>query len=148
MNDGVVKLNVLSKRMKMIPILNIIADTIRKNQERIILAQQGQLFSGINSSGQEIVPEYTSLTKFLKAEKGQPFDRVTLLDTGAFYNAFEVEVFEDAFTIENMDEKRDQLVSKYGADIIGLTLESIEQLSQEYFKDDMREGIRKYLMVA
>ena len=44
-----------------------------------------QMYAGKDSAGVKMVPPYTASTKKQKRKKGQPINRVTLKDTGAFY---------------------------------------------------------------
>ena len=104
-----------------------------KIKELIIkLNTQDQLFKrGIDSNG-ESLGEYTENTQKIKASKGQPFDRVTLKDTGEFYESWEVIISDISDIIINADDEKDDtaLFEKYGEDVLGLTDESLELLVQ------------------
>jgi len=84
------------------------------------------MYSGLRATGSEIRPPYAPLTIFLKKQKGQPVDRVTLKDTGDFYNAMFVEVNDQAkfYEIDSKDEKSLKLQRKYQPTIFGLGDES------------------------
>src|SRR4051812_41979225 len=68
-----------------------------KIQSDIIALNQKQLFEeGVQADGTptgEYQPATIQGTKYYpgKIEKGQPYDHVTLKDTGAFYNSMKVE---------------------------------------------------------
>lgn len=107
-------------------ILGIVLDA---NAAFIENLNRAQLFAGKDASGADITPDYTEFTTLVKAEKNQPSDRVTLRDTGAFYESIFSDVFENAFEIKADDPKTNELKAKYGPDILGLTTESKEKLT-------------------
>ncbi len=95
------------------------------------LNTENQLFKGIRSDGTEITPPYTGYTISIKTEKNQPTDRVTLKDTGDFYESFVayVDGSKDIIITSNpikVDEFgfTTNLIEKYGDKIEGLTEES------------------------
>jgi len=98
----------------------------------IELNTNNQLFEGIDSNGvtlSSIGGKYADVTIAFKRSNSQPFDRVTLKDTGAFYESFNVRyemggIVIDADTIKEGDDLRE----RWGNDILGLTDESIEKL--------------------
>lgn len=87
---------------------------------------------GIDSTG-ESIGDYQPFTIDEKIKKGQPYDRVTLKDTGRFYESFRVhflnnydgEILITAYTAT--DDGGDLIVS-WGKDIIGLSEESLSEL--------------------
>jgi hypothetical protein len=90
-----------------------------------------QMYKGVESTGEEINPAYTRTTVKIKQEKGQPSDRVTLLDTGSFYQGIYSRVQGGEVVLSSYDAKTNDLVKKYGEDIFGLsTTFKREYLSQ------------------
>lgn len=90
-----------------------------------------QLFEqGINRLGVDIMDyaPYSPLTIAIKEEKGQPTNRVTLRDTGDFETSFFLEVSDKQFEIKAADFKTEDLIKKYGRQILGLTNENIAVL--------------------
>ena len=53
---------------------------------------------------------YAPLTIEIKTMKGQPTDRVTLKDTGDFYESFFISADNEGFFIDATDWKRNELV--------------------------------------
>jgi len=98
----------------------------------VTLNTEKQLFEGINSLSiplSDIGGSYTPFTVQIKQAKAQPFDRVTLRDTGDFYNSFDVSIEKDGFIIESESLKEGiDLTERWGADIVGLTDMSKEAL--------------------
>jgi hypothetical protein len=102
-------------------------------QNFIVRLNQDQLFKeGIDATGRPtgVYTEYTELLNegenfTLNGETkqkiaGEPY---LLLDTGEFYKSFEVQVYEEYFTMFASDKKQDgtELTRKFGQDILGLT---------------------------
>lgn len=104
-----------------------IKEAVTQNQEQIVSKNVGQLYDkGENSLGVGIntFAPYSRYTIYLKTKKGQPTDRVTLRDTGAFHRSFTVVAEQDQFYITATDDKTEELVKKYGPEIFGLTPEN------------------------
>ena len=105
------------------------------------LNTQGQLYQGVNSEGIELESiggEYSPITKWLKGQEGLPFDRVTLYDTGEFYESFTIIPDREGITIQ-ADTMKDgeDLQSRWGTSLLGLTDESTRLLA-EYVIEDIR----------
>ena len=95
--------------------------------------QRDQLDKGLDSKGNQIKPSYADSTIARKKKKGQPFNRVTLKDSGDYYNSFDI-IYNDSngtFLIEATNFVRQYLVNRYGEDIEGLTTESIDIVSKK-----------------
>ena len=92
----------------------------------IELNTKNQLYDkGVNSQG-ESIGSYSSRTKQIKTEKGQITDHVTLLDTGAFYESFKVFLSgSDLVVSANTIKDTDDLIEKYGKEILGLNEDSL-----------------------
>ena len=102
-----------------------------------------QLFEfGEDSLGNSL-GEYSPFTVLEKIKKGQPDDRITLKDTGDFYNSFIVVPYRGGFTI-NADpiKEENNLFTDFGIDILGLNDENLGILSEVY-KDKVLEEIRR-----
>lgn len=127
----------------------IAKEIVRDNDNILIdMNAQDQLFAkGVNRLGVRIdeYRPYSPFTIMVKIEKRQPYDRVTLKDTGEFYNSFFVETAEDRFYIKASDEKTDRLIKKYGAEIFGLTNESLAEFINDYVKDEAAKKVKEIL---
>lgn len=80
-----------------------------------------QLSQGKRKDGSAITPEYSPMTIFLKQQKGQPWDRVTLYDEGNYYDRITLSVDAQTYDLHSTDSKAAKLLAKYGDDIEGLT---------------------------
>lgn len=87
-----------------------------------------QLIGGIDSKNEkldDIGGEYSPYTVMIKKDKGQIIDRVVLRDTGYFYSSFKTffKNEEDGvilITADTIKEGGDDLITRWGRDIIGL----------------------------
>lgn len=101
-----------------------------------------QLFDeGIDRKGFGLEP-YKPFTIKIKQAKGQPTDRTTLRDTGAFHDAFFIEYLGDEFRLSSKDPKSVDLILKYGSEIFGLTDENLGFL-KDRLKPEIFDRFRK-----
>lgn len=127
-----------------------IAKKIVRDNDNILIDMnaQDQLYAkGVNRLGVRIdeYQPYRPLTIQVKIEKRQPYNRVTLKDTGEFYDSFYVETAEDRFYIKASDEKTNWLIKKYGAEIFGLTNDSLAEFINDYVKDEAYNRVKEIL---
>lgn len=127
-----------------------IAKKIVRDNDNILIDMnaQNQIYAkGVNRLGVRIdeYQPYRPLTIKVKIEKRQPYDRVTLKDTGEFYDSFYVETAEDRFYIKASDEKTNWLIKKYGAEIFGLTNDSLAEFINDYVKDEAYNRVKEIL---
>lgn len=127
-----------------------IAKKIVRDNDNILIDMnaQDQIYAkGVNRLGVRIdeYQPYRPLTIKVKIEKRQPYDRVTLKDTGEFYDSFYVETAEDRFYIKASDEKTNWLIKKYGAEIFGLTNDSLAEFINDYVKDEAYNRVKEIL---
>lgn len=127
-----------------------IAKKIVRDNDNILIDmnEQDQLYAkGVNRLGVRIdeYQPYRPLTIQVKIEKRQPYDRVTLKDTGEFYDSFYVETAEDRFYIKASDEKTNWLIKKYGAEVFGLTNDSLAEFINDYVKDEAYNRVKEIL---
>ena len=117
---------------------NAIINAILKKKEVqdyiLSLNRWSQLYDeGIDSEGNKLRSQfakfgraYSDTTTIIKEKKGQPTDRVTLYDTGAFYRSFRVRIGSDEFEIEaNSKKDSGDLIETWGP-VLGLTDESLQ----------------------
>ena len=114
----------------------------RDGKDIILDANREQMFEGKRSDGSMIDPEYTPITKDIKKQKGQPDDRVTLKDTGDFYDAmFTQKENNETFIISSDDEKTQKLLEKY--DVKG-TLFGVPDTKKEGVRTKLMSKLRDY----
>lgn len=105
-----------------------------------------QLFEqGVNRLGVSIMDyaPYSPVTIAIKEAKGQPTNRVTLRDEGDFQSSFYLEVGDKLFEIKAADWKTEELIKKYGRQILGLTDENIKILIWHYIFPDLITEAKK-----
>lgn len=127
----------------------LMQDIIWDNDAYIIdMNAEEQLFErGINRLGVEIMDyaPYSPVTIEIKEAKGQPTNRVTLRDEGDFESSFFLEVGDKQFEIKASDFKTEDLIKKYGRQILGLTDENIAILTWQYIYPDLMDEAKKQI---
>lgn len=99
---------------------------------------------GIEGYGTKIMTyaPYSPRTVKNKRRKGQPYTRVTLKDTGAFYEGFKVIADSGGFYVTSTDAKTEKLVEKYGSAIFRLTAQNFTRLIRSHLRKDLSNFIR------
>lgn len=114
---------------------------VERNEDWIVscVASKQLYAKGQNALGVDIMSyrPYTPFTVQMKEEKGQPTDRVTLRDTGDFYDSMRVDADKTYFEIVADDWKTEQLKGKYGDDILGLNADNKGQLIWDKLYPDL-----------
>lgn len=114
----------------------------------IYMNAQEQLYErGINRLGVKIsdYAPYAPLTIEIKKAKGQPTNRVTLRDEGDFESSFHLEVGDTQFEIRASDPKTEELIKKYGRQILGLTDENLEELIWNYIYSELLDKAKSII---
>jgi hypothetical protein len=105
----------------------IVIEQAAKFERDILNWNKEQLYAGIDAKENDLQPDYTPYTVSIKQQKGQPTDRVTLYDTGDFYNSFFLINAGTQLEVYATDWKRNKLFKKYGPELFGL----IDQFKQD-----------------
>lgn len=120
-------------------------DEIMKHEDIIVqmIADEQLYEKGIEGRGIFIMDyrPYTSKTIKVKQKKGQPYDRVTLRDTGEFHGSLHVEFDDKGFYVTSTDDKAKYLLARYGKTIFRLTDENLTTLLRDYIKPSLKEKI-------
>lgn len=130
--------------------INRYTKTLVLDNERVIieLNVDKQLFEdGINRDGISIdsYQPYHPITVRYKFRKRQPYDRVTLRDSGDFHKSFKVIADDLEFMIYADDWKLSELLNKYGANILGLTDENLQIVVWEYIYPAILSKLRQMI---
>lgn len=105
-----------------------------------------QLFDkGIKSTGLSITPSYAVSTIQRKIKKNQPFDRVTLRDTGLYYESIEVDAQDDQLIISTNLFYAKFLRDRYGDDVLGLTAENLKELLDQLVIPKLKSNIENII---
>ena len=75
----------------------------------------------------------------------QPYNRVTLRDEGDFEQSFYVEADTQQFTIKAADWKTEDLIQRYGRQILGLTEENKIILIWAYIYPELKAKTKEYI---
>ena len=105
----------------------IMLRAVRSRESEVIsLNVDDQLFQGIGANGERIRPPYAPATVRIKRRKGQPYDRVTLRDTGDYHESFFLIYRDDEFEFDAKDPKKKWLERRYKKkSIYGLTDQNV-----------------------
>lgn len=124
-------------------LLDTTEQVLQDNTFLLELENQQQLEAGLDSNDRPITPDYAPLTRLLKQEAGQPYDRVTLHDTGAYYASITAQV--QGGQLEYSADDPNDLAGKYGEAILGLSPEGKEQVETEVLLPELEAEARKTL---
>ena len=107
-----------------------IAQIIEANSDLIIAENvENQIYSdGVDTKGVSF-PSYAESTKKQKKRKGQPTNRVTLKDSGAFHESIGLDIRDDEFELITENETYKWLRGRYGENILGLRAEFIREFT-------------------
>lgn len=127
------------------------AQKIAKKYKDTILdyIREKQLFEkGIDGKGRRLIDfePYSPFTIVIKRQKGQPYDRVTLNDTGSFTDKMDL-IFTDqnAIGFFSRDAKTPELIQRYGADIFTLTVDNRKEIDEKIFEVNLVEWVLKQI---
>ena len=124
----------------------IVKETFEKNGYVIKEIQtQKQLYQGEDSKGSFIRPAYKPMTIRIKMKKGQPTDRVTLKDTGKFYNNIKVIANETFVEVTTSIEYSKELFKKYGNNILGIQEELLRDFAEQYILPNIKHSFNDKL---
>lgn len=122
---------------------------IRDKEDVIVSAiTNDQLYRrGINGKGIKIMSyrPYTARTVEEKILKGQPTSRVTLRDTGAFYESMHVVFDSEGFYIEAIDDKTPYLIEKYGGEILRLTDKNFTRIIRSHIRKELVKKLKQVI---
>ena len=124
-----------------------VIDQVQVEEKAAIQIQAEQMYDGQRGDGREILPRYTPFTVEIKRQRRQPYDRVTLRDTGDFQDAIVIDYGPDSFRYDSTDNKRARLVRKYGEQIFGLNDANLDKLI-DTIRDGFIERVQKTILNA
>jgi len=123
-------------------------EIIIKNEDHIIKENVSQMYDlGQNIKG-ESLGEYTPTSKWIKQQKGQRTDHITLRDTGDFHKGIGMKKSgetqkESEFEIKSKDWKSDMLERGF-PNIFGLNEEKLKNFTQNMFFWGFYEKLKLY----
>lgn len=115
-------------------------------QDFILDMNKATMYAGRRSDGTEIDPAYARTTVDMKRQKGQPADRVTLRDTGAFYGGLRVRNKRGSSEIEGTDPKTRDIQAKYDegqSSVLGLDQAGLNE-TKDYIRPEFQEFAHNY----
>ncbi len=135
--------------------LNSLMDEIIKKanvQDAMIRLNHEQLQGGVDALGQTIVTiggsPYRPQTVLIKRKKGQPTNRVTLKDTGEFYETFSVVILKEGYEITaNFEKDNGSILDNFNSnyDFLGLEPEFLAEFAIEIILPGLELALKKQL---
>lgn len=123
---------------------------IMKHEDVIVqMVARDQLYEqGVEGRGISIMSyqPYTARTIKIKQKKGQPYDRVTLRDTGEFHDSLHVEFDDEGFYVTSTDDKAKYLLARYGKTIFRLTNKNFTELLRNYIRPELKEKLKEKIL--
>jgi len=107
---------------------------------------QKQLFDLGQDANTTSLGDYAESTKRIKIRKRQPIDRVTLKDTGAFYENITVKASDTEVIIEASISYAKWLTKKYGKDILGVQNMFLKDFVLKYVFPELETEIHKIIV--
>ena len=118
-------------------------NVVGKNREVLNLVvemnTQDQLFDKGIRANKTKIGKYSPFTIEMKRAKGQPFNHITLKDTGEFYESFfafvdssgDIEIKTEPIKVDEFTGLETNLLFKYGEEIVGLTPDNLDILNRK-----------------
>lgn len=141
------KLNNLIDKLKSFEkeLFEVIEKAIKDNEDFIIaLNYEDQLYDkGIDRDGKKLTPPYAESTVKRKKRKNQPTGRVTLRDENVFHQSFYIYYGTDNFQIMTTDPIEPILTYRYGEELLGLTDENLQYVTEKFVAPAILEKMRE-----
>lgn len=119
------------------------------HEEDVIEAiTEDQLYTrGVNGDDTEIMSykPYAPRTIKKKIKKGQPYDRVTLKDTGEWYKSLRLVYDVDGFVVTSTDDKNKYLKDRYGPKILKLDRNNLNKVIRDKVRPVLVTKLKEYL---
>ncbi len=109
-----------------------VAFAVTNTSEKLEDLQREQFMAGMRGDGTQI-GDYTEMTARYKEAKGQPFDHVTLKDTGSFHAKITIFADRNVMTFTSTDVKTALIEAKYGESIWGFAPAYQQQYQQNLY---------------
>lgn len=119
----------------------LVAISVEDTAAEFAKLNQEQMYEGVKSNNEPIEPAYSQSTIQRKKQKGQPYDRVTLKDTGDFYRGYHLQVINGELVEDSNVTYAPKIEKKYGAGIWGLSDDSNETYVNFYLEPDLQKRV-------
>lgn len=143
------RINEIIKRWKSLDVEVTARQAFNDTKENYADLNAEQMFSGVTKDDGPITLDgrkgYARKTYEIKTEKGQPTDRITLRDTGAFQRGIYAKIEGTTITISSTDSKADEIQERTGKEIFGLNEGNIKEFSLGVYREAYMERVNKVL---
>jgi len=117
--------------------------SFNNNQDQAKDLNRSQMFGGSKIDNSAIFPPYAKSTISYKIRKGQPTDRVTLRDTGEFYNNLQINAKPDEVVFSSPTSYSAYIFTKYNreSNVLGLTMQNMRVFYEQFTKPILKQNI-------
>ena len=138
--------NLVYRLRKFKPVLEqYLKEEIENHADILCQYVRERLWIGLDGYLESIKPPYAPRTIRKKLKKGQPTDRVTLRDTGDFYESLHIEFDEGGFRIVSNDRKASFLLIRYGEQVLRVSNEDFTYFIREYIRPALAKRMKEYI---
>ncbi len=144
-------IHAMLKRVKSVDLIELASDIVENKPQVIIDMNKDNLVHGIKKDGTQIGKYkdqgYYSRKKFAMNSKAG-FGNVDLINKRAFVGGMFLKMFSSGvFDIRSRDSKSDELMTKYGDDIFGLTSDNKKKYRTDVLQPELVREVKKILIV-
>lgn len=144
-------IHAMLKRVKSVDLIELASDIVENKPQVIIDMNKDNLVHGIKKDGTQIGKYkdqgYYSRKKFAMNSKAG-FGNVDLINKMAFVGGMFLKMFSSGvFDIRSRDSKSDELMTKYGDDIFGLTSDNKKKYRTDVLQPELVREVKKILIV-
>jgi len=137
------KVRQLAERLNALDFESMCAQTLVENEQHITDLNTQQLFQGERADG-TIMPDYSFVSvNFFNKPPGP----IKLYDTGDFYGGFKLGGSSFPMQIISTDSKSEELKSRYGKEIFGLTEENMAGLARVFIIPQIIKKLRQLIQL-
>jgi hypothetical protein len=123
-------------------LLQWVRNNVEEHEEYFCDSAKSMLYDyGLDGKGNNL-GEYAPRTIERKIATGLPYDRVTLRQTGDFYDGMQLVADADGFEVDSEDWKTNKLIDKYGEDITTINEYDIDMYVREELLPFLQDEIK------
>ena len=123
-------------------LLQLVQNNVEEHEEYFCDSVRSMLYDyGLDGKGNSL-GEYAPRTIKRKIATGLPYDRVTLMQAGDFYDGMQLVADAEGFEVDSEDWKTSKLIDKYGEDITTISEQDIDMYVQEELLPFLQDEIK------
>lgn len=120
---------------------------VKANENALVDFNTLQLLEGRDSMGRLIDPAYASANYAEMKLHLNPRGVVDLKLTGEFHNSIFIDANKFPIIFKSSDAKAEELLAKYGEEVLGVTGKDLETFVQGYVLPDLQNAINNLIRI-